>query len=106
MPYTPGMKLLRRKQRSEASPAPTPRYPIHGYSLGYCDTPREPFTWFKCATCGYAVMGSPYELPSRSCWPLAAGEMHETEWQPMDRAGALAELHAIESPEIVARTQR
>jgi hypothetical protein len=87
-------RMVRRVKR--------PVYPIHGYTLGYCSTRREPFTIFRCTGCGRTTIGSAYELPNSGCY---ADDRHETEWVPTTRDTALATLREQESDDIVAGTQ-
>lgn len=54
-----------------------PLYPIHLYSLGYCDTKREPMTWFQCPTCGYRTLGDPFEENAETCSGRWAGPHDE-----------------------------
>lgn len=62
--------LQARRLNRKAAKGP---YPVHGRSLGYLGTGREPYTWFVCNN-GHTAMGSPWAKPSRDCWHC---EWHE-----------------------------
>lgn len=102
------MKLLKRKP---------PPYPIHGYSLGMLDTPREPYTWWDCGH-GHQDMGSPYEPPTRGCFQCSWQHVRDlveqrttdreppvTNWRPADLATARAQtMQALDGKaDLVAR---
>jgi hypothetical protein len=74
-------KKPKRKLRNAA-------YPVHGRTLGYLDTAREPYTWFICNN-GHTEMGNPWELPNRDCSRCALGEAVDTTegWKQLDFTG-------------------
>lgn len=73
-----------RRERHLNRKAKRGPYPIHGRSLGYCDSAREPYTWFVCNH-GHRSMGSPWAEPRHECFRCGFTEPLEfTGWRVAD----------------------
>lgn len=104
-----GMGTLFTPPTAPPPPPPT-RFPIHGYTLGYLGTRREPYTWFVCNN-GHPDMGTPEKEPGADCFLCTVHDLDFTGWEVADPAESLrATMDAIgplaDRAELYRRSQR
>lgn len=95
------------KERQMERRAVKGQHPVHGRTLGYLGTAREPYTWFVCNN-GHTEMGSPWEKPERDCIMCGYGDTPFIAWEVADSSRATsATLDACgPSPGVIDRYAR